>query len=266
VTLNEVATSSAPRRGPWVARFSRRRGTFGFTLVELLVVIGIIAVLVAILLPSLMTARERATRIACASNLRQIAIACQAYAVDQRGCFPPSVAIGDFGDDCHLVWAYNVSKGKWEYAQMAPLLAGYQGSGRGAYLPDGKVFICPGRLVASSASYDYDGFRTRFEVQGFTWYAGYVFNYYRDPNPSKNIRNHLIFAADVSSTMFASAADWRVVNHVGRFDRPPGYNILFFDSSVHWLPDETHKYVNDTWANNFVSYMPFWNIRTHDVP
>jgi prepilin-type N-terminal cleavage/methylation domain-containing protein/prepilin-type processing-associated H-X9-DG protein len=60
-----------------------------FTLVELLVVIGIITVLISILLPSLGKARQAAQSTACLSNLRQIGIAFVAYTNESRGVPPP---------------------------------------------------------------------------------------------------------------------------------------------------------------------------------
>src|SRR5512146_1669264 len=61
-----------------------------FTLVELLVVIGIIALLVAILLPALNKARESANRVACSSNARQIYTALVMYATNEHGWLPPA--------------------------------------------------------------------------------------------------------------------------------------------------------------------------------
>jgi prepilin-type processing-associated H-X9-DG protein/prepilin-type N-terminal cleavage/methylation domain-containing protein len=61
-----------------------------FTLIELLVVIGIIALLIAILLPTLAAARESAKTVTCLSNLRQLVTAANLYTARNSGLFPPA--------------------------------------------------------------------------------------------------------------------------------------------------------------------------------
>jgi prepilin-type N-terminal cleavage/methylation domain-containing protein/prepilin-type processing-associated H-X9-DG protein len=116
-----------PARGP-------RPRPAGFTLVELMVVIGIIALLMAMLLPSLAGTRRQSRAVQCASNIRQLCTALFGYAAENKGRFPTNIqfpAPGDF-------WQYPASAGGY-VSKTGPAI--------------GSVFTCPDDVETSRRSY-----------------------------------------------------------------------------------------------------------------
>jgi prepilin-type N-terminal cleavage/methylation domain-containing protein len=71
----------------------------GFTLIELMIVVAIIAILAAILIPNFIHARAESLAAACEGNEKQIATAMEEYAVDNGGQYPPAgpVTVASFG-------------------------------------------------------------------------------------------------------------------------------------------------------------------------
>jgi prepilin-type N-terminal cleavage/methylation domain-containing protein len=115
----------------------------GFTLVEMLVVLSIIALLAALLLPALNGGKQRAKRIVCESQLRQIGIAFQTFAHDHNSKFPMEVSTND-GGSMEFVQNGFLMNGSFYfgYRNFQPLAG---------VLLNPDVLLCPADIVRSPA-------------------------------------------------------------------------------------------------------------------
>jgi prepilin-type N-terminal cleavage/methylation domain-containing protein/prepilin-type processing-associated H-X9-DG protein len=186
----------------------------GFTLIELLVVVAIIAVLVALLLPSLAKARERTRQTICQSNLRQINQALQGYLMDNNELMPPSGLKTDWTEQRPL----------WDEAlrmhmQMKDRLPGE---------PEPAIFICPSRPSVASEGYP----------RSYTYNVNLHWSDYRGTRLNK-IGGQEKTPVVWDGEYFADTA-WNidtVVNRNMELDRHlNGSNFLFVDGHIGWIP------------------------------
>ncbi|MBN9693490.1 MAG: prepilin-type N-terminal cleavage/methylation domain-containing protein [Verrucomicrobia bacterium] len=127
---------------------SRHHG-FGFTLVELLVVVAIIAVLAALALPALGRSKAKAYEAACVGNLRQLGIATRAYASDHQDRLPSA----------EILPSQPIDPQK-PLPRICDVLAPYVGKQGGTNATAATVFKCPaerrGRFAAEGSSYEWN--------------------------------------------------------------------------------------------------------------
>jgi len=223
----------------------------GFTLVELLVVIGIIALLISMLLPALQRAREASKQTVCKSQLHQFGLAYHLYAHDNKGRIPrlyyttymiPSSPSEDprYG---WMVWGpvSATNSGPISVGLLAEKYLSTRDNGGSNW----RLFFCPSQI---DISHDAEGLyadEVGFKNFGNTQlmnpvYGGYnmvIMGYFARPSQILGKGNR------------AMLSDMWYAGHNDRGHRPTrGDNVLYTDGSVKWIIETTLLKTTTAWG------------------
>lgn len=236
-----------------------------FTLVELLVVIGICAVLIALLLPALGRARESARAVKCMSNLRQIGLSYTLYANNHSGWFPVSkVDPNYYGNKVYFRGLYSDEWTRQDGFGSAASVTNYHRPAPTMLAPryvSPEVFFCPSNMPIAANHTDTIYWRKMAEFlddgsmsasqwntkTGFNpaWPGNRNIGYTMPPRGGARSNGILTMigalrtseppiapvAADLSLTIgggldYTSSTNWKRGRHLG------GYNVARADGSV----------------------------------
>jgi prepilin-type N-terminal cleavage/methylation domain-containing protein len=186
----------------------------GFTLVDLLVSISVIAILIAIMLPSISGVRELTRRVICASNTRQIGLGIAMYAEDYKGDLPYSEYVAKFrtASQPHNMIIVRAESDSTKWDGLGLLFAS-------DYLNAGQVFYCP----SHAGDHPFREYASRWAGDPGRIVANYQ---YRGQNLEGPLNERTALITDGLRTQ-------------SDFNHKIGSNVLRADMSLEWLSDPT---------------------------
>ncbi|NOX58851.1 MAG: prepilin-type N-terminal cleavage/methylation domain-containing protein [Planctomycetes bacterium] len=234
-------------------RTARRGG--GFTLVELLVVVSIIALLISILLPSLQKARDSAKRIKCSANVRGIAQAGLTYAADDRQEFAIPVNEGDvlFNETYRSSYSYGGKSGTGHTGIVSTsFFSGARGQGS-AHRPLNPImypkatFRNPANTNFGTANWDFDAAEDLpiYSCPGDRGFPGMHMQGWRDQRSTTsydyfgtayNANVYMVGAPGLGTTVFSNSPYRRSVSRIPN----AGNTILYMENAARYAAYATN--------------------------
>ena len=231
----------------------------GFTLIELMVVIAIIAILAALLLPAFAQSKESALRSNCLSNIRQQAIALTLYASDSNDFLPIRSA-----------FSYSLSPDNKIPRNETQAIEYLTGLGKlyPSYISNPKVFYCPSLKTKESINIQYEGpygwkknfpLHTTGSNNGIN--SGYIYLYAPHGRGALGDRHELFRRqfrlGEVNNE--ALSADFFALGF-GDLCHLTGYNVAYGDGHGAWFPDKDRLIARSTGSlgSNNESLIHIW--------
>jgi prepilin-type N-terminal cleavage/methylation domain-containing protein/prepilin-type processing-associated H-X9-DG protein len=206
-------------------RASLCRSAVGFTLVELLVVIGIIALLISILLPALSKARQQANTVACLAELRQFGNGYISYAADNNGWLP-YVDYPYWGVHQRIAAGDPVNKGIYWFEALAPYMS--------IKKPPPEEMNDAANLTGLPRCPNWD--RDALGVSSLAWTPGYGQNFKLWLGLPE--AGYLVRGSDPPAASFTFES-----GDCGIEYNPSGAQYAMGDIKVSWLPNSAHRII-----------------------